>query len=207
MNTRKLIIGMTGASGSVFGVRLLEVLRDTEVETHLIVSKWAQQTLEHETPFKIDDLKSLANHYYGPGQMSAKVSSGSFLTDGMVIIPCSAKSVAAIANGFGEHLVHRAADVILKERRPLVLVVRETPLNDIHLENMLKLSRMGVTILPPMPAFYNHPESLDDIVNHIVGRVLDQFDIECQFEQRWDGNMRNQSASSQRLKISDVLQE
>ena len=107
----------------------------------------------------------------------------------MVIAPCSAKSLAAIANGLGEHLVHRVADVTLKERRPLVMVVRESPLNDIHLENMLKLSRMGVTILPPVPAFYNHPQDIDDIVNHIVGRVLDQFGIECQFAKRWDGSM------------------
>ena len=200
MSTNKLIVGMTGASGSIFGVRLLEALQDTPVESHLVVSKWAHQTLEHETSYKLGDLKNLADEYYGPGDMGAKVSSGSFLTDGMVIIPCSARSVSAIANGFGEHLVHRAADVILKERRPLVLVARETPLNDIHLENMLKLSRMGVTILPPMPAFYNHPQNLDDMVNHIVGRVLDQFGIECEFEKRWDGDMKNQSPRVQRLK-------
>ncbi len=192
MSKKKLIVGMTGASGAIFGVRLLEALQNTDIQTHLVASKWAHQTLEHETSLKLDDLKSLADAYYAPGEMGAKVSSGSFMTDGMVIIPCSAKSLAAIANGLGEHLVHRAADVVLKERRPLVLVVRETPLNDIHLDNMLKLSRMGVTILPPMPAFYNHPQNIDDIVNHIVGRVLDQFGIECQFEKRWDGNMQTQ---------------
>ena len=189
MANKNLIVGITGASGAIFGVRTLEALRDTDVTTHLVVSKWAQQTLEHETTFKLDDLKGLADAYYAPGEMGAKVSSGSFITDGMVIVPCSAKSLAAIANGLGEHLIHRAADVTLKERRPLVMVVRETPLNDIHLENMLKLSRMGVTILPPMPAFYNHPQDIDDIVNHIVVRVLDQFGIECQFAKRWDGRM------------------
>jgi len=191
---------MTGASGSIFGIRLLEALADTDVETHVVVSKWAQRTMVHETGLKLDYLKDLANEYYGPGDMGAKVSSGSFLTEGMVICPCSARSVAAIANGFGEHLVHRAADVILKERRPLVLVVRETPLNDIHLENMLKLSRMGVTMLPPMPAFYNHPQTIDDVVNHIVVRILDQFGIETDFAKRWEGDMKNVSQTVHRVK-------
>ena len=197
MANKNLIVGMTGASGAIFGVRLLESLRNTDVTTHLVVSKWAHQTLEHETTLKLKDLKGMADEYYAPGEMGAKVSSGSFMTDGMAILPCSAKSLAAIANGLGEHLVHRAADVILKERRPLVMVVRETPLNDIHLENMLKLSRMGVTILPPVPAFYNHPQNIDDIVNHIVGRVLDQFGIECKFEKRWDGRMNTQPPHTQ----------
>ncbi|MEK9677861.1 MAG: UbiX family flavin prenyltransferase [Rhodospirillaceae bacterium] len=198
--SKKLIVGMTGASGSIFGIRLLEALADTDVETHVVVSKWAQRTMEHETGLKLDYLKDLANEYYGPGDMGAKVSSGSFLTEGMVICPCSARSVAAIANGFGEHLVHRAADVILKERRSLVLVVRETPLNDIHLENMLKLSRMGVTMLPPMPAFYNHPQTIDDVVNHIVVRILDQFGIETDFAKRWEGDMKNVSQTVHRVK-------
>ncbi len=198
--SKKLIVGMTGASGSIFGIRLLEALADTDVETHVVVSKWAQRTMEHETGLKLDYLKDLANEYYGPGDMGAKVSSGSFLTEGMVICPCSARSVAAIANGFGEHLVHRAADVILKERRPLVLVVRETPLNDIHLENMLKLSRMGVTMLPPMPAFYNHPQTIDDVVNHIVVRILDQFGIETDFAKRWEGDLKNVSQTVHRVK-------
>lgn len=197
---RKLIVGLTGASGSIFGVRLLEALAESDVESHVIVSKWAQRTLEHETALKLDYIKDLADEYYGPGDMGAKVSSGSFVTDGMVIVPCSARSMAAVAGGFGEHLVHRAADVILKERRPLVLVVRETPLNDIHLENMLKLSRMGVTILPPMPAFYNHPETLDDMVNHIVARILDQFAIESDFAKRWEGDMKNVSQTVHRVK-------
>jgi 4-hydroxy-3-polyprenylbenzoate decarboxylase len=121
--------------------------------------------------------------------MGATISSGSFLTEGMIVIPCSMRTLAGIANGYGEHLVHRAADVVLKERRKLVLVVRETPLSEVHLENMLKLSRMGVTMLPPMPAFYNHPQSVDDVVNHIVARVLDQFGIPAPFEKRWDGQM------------------
>jgi len=196
----KLIVGMTGASGAIFGVRLLQVLADTDVEVHLVVSKWAQQTLEHETTVTLNELRELADVYYGPADMGAAISSGSFMTDGMVIIPCSTRSVGAIAHGIGEHLVHRAADVILKERRKLVMVVRETPLNEIHLENMLKLSRMGVSILPPMPAFYNHPQSVDDIVNHIVARVLDQFSITADFAKRWDGTMRNREPKVHQLK-------
>ena len=200
MASRKIIIGMTGASGSVFGIRLLEALQESDVETHLIASKWAQRTMEHETSLTVEKLRDLADVYYGPGDMGAQISSGSFMTEGMVIAPCSTRSVAAISNGFGEHLVHRAADVILKERRPLVLVVRETPLSDIHLENMLKLSRMGVTILPPVPAFYNHPKTLDDMINHTVVRILDQFAIETDFAKRWDGNMKNASPRVQQVK-------
>ena len=200
MPSKKIIVGMTGASGSIFGVRLLQALAETDVETHVIASKWAQRTMEHETSLTAEALKELSSVYYGPGDMGAKVSSGSFVTDGMVIAPCSARSVAAIANGFGEHLIHRAADVILKERRPLVMAVRETPLNDIHLENMLKLSRMGVTILPPVPAFYNHPETLDDMINHIVVRILDQFGIDSDFANRWNGDMRNATPRVQRVK-------
>lgn len=196
----KLIVGMTGASGAIFGVRLLQVLAETDVEVHLVVSKWAQQTLEHETTLTLNDLRDLADVYYGPNDMGAAISSGSFMTDGMVIMPCSTRSVGAIAHGIGEHLVHRAADVILKERRKMVMVVRETPLNEIHLENMLKLSRMGVTILPPMPAFYNHPQSIDDMVNHIVARVLDQFAITADFAKRWDGTMRNREPKVHQIK-------
>jgi 4-hydroxy-3-polyprenylbenzoate decarboxylase len=196
----KLIVGMTGASGAIFGVRLLQVLAETDVEVHLVVSKWAQQTLEHETTLTLNDLRDLADVYYGPNDMGAAISSGSFMTDGMVIMPCSTRSVGAIAHGIGEHLVHRAADVILKERRKMVMVVRETPLNEIHLENMLKLSRMGVTILPPMPAFYNHPQSIDDMVNHIVARVLDQFSITADFAKRWDGTMRNREPKVHQIK-------
>lgn len=190
---KKLVVGMTGSTGAVFGVRLLQVLADTDCETHLIVSKWAQRTVEHETPLTVADLRALATETYGIADMGAKVSSGSFHTDGMVVVPCSMRTVAAIAHGNGDHLVHRAADVILKERRKLVLVARETPLNDIHLENLLKLSRMGVTILPPMPAFYNQPKSLDDIVDHIVMRILDQFDISRDLMKRWDGKIRSRS--------------
>ena len=187
---RRLIIGMTGSTGAIFGVRFLEALkRAGGVESHLIISKWAQRTIEHETNYTVEQVRALADVVHSPGDMGATLSSGSFLTEGMVVIPCSVRTLGGIAQGVGDHLVHRAADVMLKERRKLVLVVRETPLSEVHLENMLKLSRMGVTMLPPMPAFYNHPQSIDDVVNHIVGRVLDQFGIPAPFEKRWDGHM------------------
>ncbi len=186
---KRLIVGMTGATGAVFGVRLLEILAETEIETHLVVSKWAQRTLEHETGLTLRHLQGLADQSYGSAEMNAAISSGSFRTDGMVIAPCSARSLAAIAGGMGEHLVHRAADVILKERRPLVLLVREAPLNAIHLENMLRLARMGAVMFPPLPAFYNQPQSIEDLVDHILYRVLDQFDIDPGFDRRWDGVM------------------
>jgi 4-hydroxy-3-polyprenylbenzoate decarboxylase len=186
---RRLIIGMTGSTGAIFGVRFLEALKNADVETHLIISKWAQRTIEHETNYTVEQVRALATVVHSQGDMGATISSGSFLTEGMVVIPCSMRTLAGISNGYGEHLVHRAADVVLKERRKLCLVVRETPLSEVHLENMLKLSRMGVVMLPPMPAFYNHPQTVDDVVNHIVGRVLDQFGFPAPFEKRWDGHM------------------
>src|SRR3954447_16834812 len=186
---RRLIVGMTGSTGAIFGIRFLEALKDSDVETHLIISKWAQRTIEHETHYSTEQVRSPASVVHSQGDMGATISSGSFLTEGMVVIPCSVRTLAGIANGYGEHLVHRAADVVLKERRRLVLVVRETPLSEVHLENMLKLARIGVIMLPPLPPFYNHPQSVDDVVNHIVARVLDQFGIPAPFEKRWDGHM------------------
>jgi 4-hydroxy-3-polyprenylbenzoate decarboxylase len=187
---KKLIIGITGSTGSILGIRLLEILSGSDIETHLIISKWGHQTLEHETSYSYDQVLAMADVSYGSGDMGAAVSSGSFRTEGMVIIPCSMASLAAVASGQGSHLVHRAADVILKERRKLVLVARELPLNNIHLENMLKLSQMGVSIVPPMMAFYNHPESIEDMIDHVVMRVLDQFDITVDTVPRWEGKMR-----------------
>lgn len=182
---------MTGSTGAIFGTRLLEVLANSDIETHLIVSKWAQQTLEHETPYTMAMLRDLASEAYSSGDMGARISSGSFHTDGMVIVPCSMRSAASIAYGYGDHLVHRAADVILKEKRKLVLVARELPLSTVHLENLLKLSKMDVTILPPMPAFYNQPKSLGEMVDHIVMRILDQFDVSRELVARWDGKLQN----------------
>jgi 4-hydroxy-3-polyprenylbenzoate decarboxylase len=187
---RRLIVGLTGATGAILGIRLLEALKSCDVESHLIITKWAQRTIEHETRYRIDDIRALASTTHHLADMGATVSSGSFLTEGMVVIPCSMRTLSGIAHGYGEHLVHRAADVILKERRKLVLVARETPLSTIHLKNMLKLASMGVTILPPMPAFYNHPQSVDDVVDHIIVRVLDQFGLSAPFAKRWDGQMQ-----------------
>ncbi len=187
---RRIIVGMTGATGAIFGIRVLEALKEAKVERHLVASKWARQTIEHETTRSYEDVCALADVVYSPGDMGAAISSGSYETEGMIIAPCSMRSLAAIAHGQGDTLVHRAADVVLKERRKLVLVVRETPLNDIHLENMLKLSRMGVTILPPMLAFYFHPKSLDDVIDHVVARILDQFSVPVDFAKRWDGKMQ-----------------
>jgi flavin prenyltransferase len=185
----RLIVAITGATGTIFGVRLLQALEGSEIETHLVISKWAERTLAHETPYAIQEVRQMADHHYASGDQGAAISSGSFLTRGMVVAPCSMRTLAAIAQGAGDNLIHRAADVVLKERRKLALVVRETPLSDIHLENMLKLSRMGAVILPPVPAFYNHPRAIDDIVNHIVMRILDQFDIHLDVAARWDGRM------------------
>src|ERR671929_669718 len=152
----RLIVGITGATGTIFGVRVLQMLHGSGVETHLVVSKWAARTLAHETPYALEELQQMATQHYPLGNQGAAISSGSFVTLGMVVIPCSMRTLSAIAHGAGDNLIHRAADVVLKERRKLVLLVREAPLNDIHLENMLKLSRMGVVIAPPLPAFYSH---------------------------------------------------
>src|ERR671912_1610215 len=165
---RRLIVGITGASGSIYGVRILEMLRDSDVETHVVISRWGARTLVHETPYTPEQVQRLADVAHALTDQGAPISSGSFVTMGMVIAPCSARTLAAIAHGLGDHLVHRAADVVLKERRQLVLAVREAPLSQIHLENMLKLSRMGVVIAPPVPAFYNHPQTLDDTVSYSV---------------------------------------
>lgn len=190
---RRLIVGITGATGTIFGIRLLEMLRDTDVETHLVLSRWAARALVHETSYTVDQVTALATRVYPLTDQGASISSGSFLTMGMVVVPCSMRTLAAIAHGLGDNLIHRAADVILKERRRLVLAVREAPLSDIHLENMLKLSRMGVVICPPMPAFYNKPESLDDLVNYSAARLLDQLDIHLDVRNRWTG-LRQASA-------------
>ena len=195
MSRQKLIVGMTGATGSIFCVRLLELLQETDVETHLVMSKWAKRTLLYETEYTFEQVQDLATEVYPLHDQGATISSGSFLTSGMVVIPCSMRTLSAIAQGAGDNLIHRSADVILKERRKLVLVARESPLNEIHLENMLKLSRMGAMVMPPMPAFYNRPQNLDDMVNHVVGRVLDQFEIHLDVVKRWQGMVEVSEAS------------
>lgn len=190
----KLIVGISGATGAIFGVRLLQMLQQSDVEAHLVLSKWGARTLLHETSYTLKQVHGLATCHYASQDEGAAISSGSFLTRGMVVCPCSVRSLAAIAHGHGDTLIHRAADVVLKERRKLVLVVRETPLSSIHLENMLKLSRMGVVIFPPVPAFYTHPQKLDDLVDQTVLRILDQFDIHIPSGKRWEGKMSSTGA-------------
>jgi flavin prenyltransferase len=185
----RLIVGITGATGTIFGVRLLQVLLDMKVEAHLVLSNWGARTLIHETPYSVAQVQQMAAHHYASQDQGAAISSGSFVTEGMVICPCSVRSLAAIAQGHGDTLVHRAADAVLKERRKLVLVVRETPLSDIHLENMLKLSRMGAVIFPPVPAFYNHPKTIEHLVDQTVLRILDQFGLHLSSPERWSGKM------------------
>ncbi len=185
----RLIVGITGATGVIYGVRLLERLREAGVETHLVISRWGARTLLHETPYSREQVEALASEVYAPNDMGAAIASGSFQAAGMMIAPCSVKTLGAIAHGYGDSLVHRAADVTLKERRTLLLSVREAPLSEIHLENMLKLARMGAIILPPMPAFYINPRTLDEVIDHTVSRMLDQFGIEVPGAHRWAGEM------------------
>lgn len=186
--TLKVIVAITGATGSIFGIRILEILKNIkDVETHLILSKWGRKTIESETNYTIEEVELLAEVTYETVDLGARISSGSFQIDAMIIAPCSMKTLASIRIGLADNLVSRAADVILKERKKLILLTRETPLNTIHLENMLALSRMGTIILPPMPAFYNHPKTIDDIVNHIAYRTVDQLGIILPDLKRWDG--------------------
>jgi 4-hydroxy-3-polyprenylbenzoate decarboxylase len=181
----KLIIGITGSTGVIYGIRLLETLKKLNVETHLIMSEWATKCLGMETEYSPDQVKSLANTVSDEHNMAASISSGTHKVDGMIVAPCSMKTLSSIANGYDETLVARSAAVTIKEGRKLVLMVRETPLSAINLENMLKLARLGIIILPPVTEFYTKPKSIDDIVNHGVGKCLDQFDLEHDLYPRW----------------------
>lgn len=181
----RLIVGLSGASGVIYGVRLLESLRNLSVEAHLVMSKSAEVTLAYETDLKVSDVQALADVWYSAGDMGAALSSGSFRTLGMVVAPCSMRSLAEIAGGVTTSLLTRAADVVLKERRRLVLMVRETPLHSGHLRNMLSVSEMGAIIAPPVPAFYARPANLDEMIDQTVGRVLDLFDLESDDVRRW----------------------
>lgn len=188
MNTtrqRRIIIGMSGASGIVYGIRTLELLRQADVHTHLVMTKAAEMTLGYESDLKAKDVRDLAHESHPIGDIGASISSGSFHTVGMLIVPCSIRTMSEIASGVTGSLISRAADVVLKERRRLVLAVRETPLHSGHLKTMLTLSEMGAIIAPLMPAFYTRPETLDDIINHSVGRLLDLFDIDVGSVKRW----------------------
>ena len=181
----KLIIGITGSTGVIYGVRLLEVLKEKNIRTHLIITEWAKKCLAMETSFTVDYVKSLATSVSDEANMASSVSSGTHKIDGMIVAPCSMKTLSSIAVGYDETLIARAAGVTLKESRKLVLVTRETPLTAINLENMLKLARLGVVILPPVPGFYTKPKTIDDLVDHTVGKCLDQFNIEHSLYKRW----------------------
>lgn len=181
----RLIVGISGASGVVYGVRLLELLRQTPVETHLVMTKSAEITLAYEMDAKVKDVKALADRVYGPDDIAAAVSSGSFKTRGMIVAPCSVRSLSEIAYGQTTHLLTRAADVALKERRRLVLMLRETPLHLGHIRSMAAATEAGAIVMPPVPAFYAKPETLDDMIDHTVGRALDLFDIDVSAVRRW----------------------
>ncbi|MGL9681421.1 MAG: UbiX family flavin prenyltransferase [Wolbachia sp.] len=186
MNSR-IIIGISGASGSIFGLRILEVLKDADYETHLVISRAGKITLAHEVAESLKDITSLADFYYSEEKIGEKIASGSFETLGMIIAPCSMKTMSEIASGVTSNLLTRAADVTLKERRKLVLMVRESPLHLGHLRNMLKLTEMGAIIAPPMLAFYIKPKSLEDIINHSIGKVLSLFGIKLPGFKGWQG--------------------
>lgn len=183
----QIIVGISGASGVIYAVKLLKTLKDFGVTTHLIITSAAAETIKLETAFSTKEVIALASCNYGIEDITSPISSGSFKTDGMVVVPCSMKTLSGIASGYSSNLLLRAADVTLKERRPLVLVPRETPLSIIHLENLCKVARAGGIILPAMPGFYHKPKSVDDVVNHVVGKILDVFNFKHDLYKRWEG--------------------
>jgi 4-hydroxy-3-polyprenylbenzoate decarboxylase len=183
----RIVVGVTGATGAVLAIRLLEILRSLDVETHLIFSKWALATMKYETDIPVEHIKKLATHTYALKDLTAPPSSGSFLHDGMIIVPCSMKSLAAVRSGYCDDLISRSADVCLKEGRKLVLVVRETPLSAVHLDNMTFVQRAGATIFPPVPAFYTRPKTIEDVIEQSVGRMLDSLGIHVDGFERWEG--------------------
>jgi 4-hydroxy-3-polyprenylbenzoate decarboxylase len=183
----QLIVGISGASGVVYAVKLLKALNDFEVTTHLIITTAAAETIKIETDLSTKEVISLASYSYDIDDITSPVSSGSFKIDGMVVVPCSMKTLSGIASGYSSNLLLRAADVTLKERRPLVLVPRETPLSLIHLDNLCKVARAGGIILPAMPGFYHKPKSVDEVVNHVVGKILDVFNFKHDLYKRWEG--------------------
>jgi flavin prenyltransferase len=197
---RRLIVGISGATGAIYGVRMLEVLsRLKDFETHLVMSRAAKMTIQVETTYSVKDVEAMASVVHDINNVGASISSGSFRTEGMVIAPCSMKSMGGIAHSIGGDLLVRAADVILKERKKLVLVARETPLHLGHLESMVALTRMGAVIFPPVPAFYHRPKTLDDVINQTVTRILDQFDIDMTLFERWDDDKMSRHPGSERV--------
>lgn len=191
----RLVVAITGATGAIFGIRLLELAAEAGIETHLCVSQWGQRTIEHESSLSIADVRSLATACYGANDQSAPISSGSFTTAGMIIAPCSMRTLGAIAHSIADNLVARAAEVTLKERRRLVLMTRETPLTEAHLENMIRVTRYGGVVMPPTPAFYANPTDLSEVVDHLVVRALDLFDVHLKSVPRWSGELRSAATS------------
>ena len=202
---KKLIVGISGASGAIYGIRMLEALQRAKVESHLIISEPAKKIIPMETDYQIAEVEALANHVHPMDDVGATIASGSFKTDGMVIIPCSIKSLSGVANSYNDNLLVRAADVTLKEQRRLVLVVREAPLHKGHLRLMLSVADMGAVIYPPMPAFYELPQTTDDLVNHTVGKILDLFDIEHDLLNRWQGLTEAQTCEKTDRKRAERL--
>ena len=197
---KRLIVGISGATGAIYGIRLLEVLAKSNVETHLVITEAAQKTILMETDWKVEKVKSLAKVVYDIQDIGANIASGSFQSEGMVVIPCSIKSLSAIANSFNVNLLIRAADVTLKERHKLALVVRETPLHKGHLDLMLRVTDMGATLLPPIPAFYFYPKTIDDLINHTVGKVLDLLGINHHLFERWGSPKLKETLKKKGLK-------
>jgi 4-hydroxy-3-polyprenylbenzoate decarboxylase len=190
---KRLVVGMSGATGAIYGIRLLEVLSKMDVETHLVISDAAQRTIGMETPWTVEQVKDLAHTVHDNRNIGANIASGSFLNEGMVVIPCAIKTLSGIANSYNDNLLVRSADVAIKEKRRLVIVARETPFHKGHLRLMMEAADLGATILPPVPAFYCLPQTLDDIINHLVGKVLDMFHIEHNLFHRW-GSRETESA-------------
>ncbi len=190
---KRLVVGMSGATGAIYGIRLLEALADTDIEAHLVISNAARRTINMETTWSVDDVMALAHTCYDIRDIGANISSGSFLVEGMVVIPCAMKTLSGIAHSYNDNLLVRAADVNLKEGRKLVVVARETPFHKGHLNLMMQLADLGATILPPVPAFYCLPQTIDDIINHLVGKVLDMFHIENRMFQRWGSTKLNRA--------------
>ncbi|GAM34883.1 flavoprotein [Talaromyces pinophilus] len=184
---RKIVVALTGATGAILGIQTLIELRKLNVETHLVISKWAESTIRYETDYTPQNIRALADYIYNINDLAAPISSGSFKADGMVVVPCSVKTLAAISNGYCDDLISRAADVMLKERRRVVLVLRETPLSEIHIRNMLQATQSGAVIFPPVPAFYIKPSHISDLVEHTVGRILDLFGLDTEQFERWNG--------------------
>lgn len=194
----KLVVGISGASGAIYGIRILEVLKEAGVETHLVMSDSAKRTIVYETDYSVNDVKGLATRMHDINDVGAAISSGSFRHDGMVIAPCSIKTLSALANSFNTNLLIRAADVSLKERRKLVLMIRETPLHLGHLRLMTQVTETGAVLVPPLPAFYHRPRTLDDIINQSVAKALDQFGLDLDLFNRWTGEEEREHARAVR---------